>query len=497
MSSCCCRCWRSLRDHTRATRAVRPPRRELPRGRRPGLERRAGIARARALRRRAGAARRPRSPAPPPAPPACGRSPRARCGLSCGAQAALAAVLGTGSALGGGWLGLLAFGVLAGAVLALALRVAPAARALVRSLRARRAAPSAPSPRRLAAPPALAPGSERRPAAPHARPRAAGRRVVPRRGTHPIPLRKVPHVPCVPGGCSLSLAAAAVLVAAGHRRLRLRRVLAPADSHCRPASATCSAASPSTTACSATPRPPSRSPSTSTSSARSAPRRRSRRCRGSSRTTSARARPSSSLRRCTSSAPTPSAPRAWPPAPSPGPAVADRGGVLRRPRAGDSGYVTDDFLRSVVEGRRRRRRQGADRRGRRVRRMRRLERAGGDATRLGVNSTPTFTDAPGRRAAEDERLRRRSASRAAIKARCGAAARLAVAVALIGLGIASYLTVVPTPAASRCARSPTVRDRAEDGLRGARRDAGGAARAARLPRDPRLTHRVTASRPQP
>ena len=35
--------------------------------------------------------------------------------------------------LGGGWLGLLALGVLAGAVLALALRVAPAARALVRS----------------------------------------------------------------------------------------------------------------------------------------------------------------------------------------------------------------------------------------------------------------------------------------------------------------------------------------------------------------------------
>ena len=55
--------------------------------------------------------------------------------LSCGAQAALAAGVGAGSALGGGWLGLLALGVLAGAVLALALRVAPAARALVRSLR--------------------------------------------------------------------------------------------------------------------------------------------------------------------------------------------------------------------------------------------------------------------------------------------------------------------------------------------------------------------------
>ena len=57
--------------------------------------------------------------------------------LSCGAQAALATAAGAGSMLGGGWLGLLALGVLAGAVLALALRVAPAARSLARSLRAR------------------------------------------------------------------------------------------------------------------------------------------------------------------------------------------------------------------------------------------------------------------------------------------------------------------------------------------------------------------------
>ena len=49
-------------------------------------------------------------------------------------------LLGAGSALGGGWLGLLALGVLAGAVLALALRVAPAARARARAA-ARRAAP--------------------------------------------------------------------------------------------------------------------------------------------------------------------------------------------------------------------------------------------------------------------------------------------------------------------------------------------------------------------
>jgi hypothetical protein len=55
---------------------------------------------------------------------------------SCGAQAGLALLLGAGSALGGGWLGLLALGVAAGALLALALRMAPA---LVRSLR-----PSAP-----------------------------------------------------------------------------------------------------------------------------------------------------------------------------------------------------------------------------------------------------------------------------------------------------------------------------------------------------------------
>ena len=44
---------------------------------------------------------------------------------SCGAQALVASLLGAGSALGGGWLALLALGALAGAVLALALRVAP------------------------------------------------------------------------------------------------------------------------------------------------------------------------------------------------------------------------------------------------------------------------------------------------------------------------------------------------------------------------------------
>jgi hypothetical protein len=52
--------------------------------------------------------------------------------MSCAAQAGLASLLGAGSALGGGWLGLLALGVAAGGVLALALRVAPK---LVRALR--------------------------------------------------------------------------------------------------------------------------------------------------------------------------------------------------------------------------------------------------------------------------------------------------------------------------------------------------------------------------
>jgi hypothetical protein len=59
----------------------------------------------------------------------------------CGGQALLAAALGDGAALGGGWPELLAFCALAGAALALALRVAPAAAALARSLR-----PPAPRP---------------------------------------------------------------------------------------------------------------------------------------------------------------------------------------------------------------------------------------------------------------------------------------------------------------------------------------------------------------
>jgi hypothetical protein len=64
----------------------------------------------------------------------------------CGGQALLAGALGDGAALGGGWAELLAFCVVAGALLALALRIAPAAAELVRALR-----PGAPRPRIAAA----------------------------------------------------------------------------------------------------------------------------------------------------------------------------------------------------------------------------------------------------------------------------------------------------------------------------------------------------------
>jgi len=53
----------------------------------------------------------------------------------CGGQALLAGALGDGGALGGGWPELLAFCAVAGAVLALALRIAPAAEELISSLR--------------------------------------------------------------------------------------------------------------------------------------------------------------------------------------------------------------------------------------------------------------------------------------------------------------------------------------------------------------------------
>jgi hypothetical protein len=77
----------------------------------------------------------------------------------CGGQALLAAALGDGAALGGGWPELLAFCVVAGAALAFALRVAPAAIALVRSLQpvAPRPALAAVAAQILPAPPARRP----------------------------------------------------------------------------------------------------------------------------------------------------------------------------------------------------------------------------------------------------------------------------------------------------------------------------------------------------
>ena len=73
----------------------------------------------------------------------------------CGGQALLASATGQAAALGGGWPELLAFCLAAGAVIALALRAAPAAAAWVADLR-----PAAPRPRLAPAPvqsfPALA-----------------------------------------------------------------------------------------------------------------------------------------------------------------------------------------------------------------------------------------------------------------------------------------------------------------------------------------------------
>lgn len=65
----------------------------------------------------------------------------------CGGQALLAGALGDPAALGGGWPELLAFCAVAGALLAVALRIAPAAEELVRALR-----PAAPRLRIAAAP---------------------------------------------------------------------------------------------------------------------------------------------------------------------------------------------------------------------------------------------------------------------------------------------------------------------------------------------------------
>jgi hypothetical protein len=94
----------------------------------------------------------------------------------CGGQALLAGALGDGAALGGGWPELLVFCAVAGAALALALRVVPAAAELVRDLR-----PAAPR-LGLAAPVAF-----RLPAAPATRPRSPLALAAPGRGP-PAPL---------------------------------------------------------------------------------------------------------------------------------------------------------------------------------------------------------------------------------------------------------------------------------------------------------------------
>ena len=150
---------------------------------------------------------------------------------SCGAQAGVASLLGAGSALGGGWLGLLALGVLAGAVLALALRVGAEARA---GPAARRTAPPLLRRGRLATARALVDGHERRPAAPDARPRAAGRSpsataAPPPAARHPCasanahPLRTPEGVPCpAPPSPSASCASSAAPSARPPRRPRPR-----------------------------------------------------------------------------------------------------------------------------------------------------------------------------------------------------------------------------------------------------------------------------------
>jgi hypothetical protein len=94
----------------------------------------------------------------------------------CGGQALLAGALGHGAALGGGWTELLAFCALAGAALALALRAAPAAVALARSLRpaAPRARLLAAAPLRIAAPHSRAPRLLLAPSAPSRGPPSLG-----------------------------------------------------------------------------------------------------------------------------------------------------------------------------------------------------------------------------------------------------------------------------------------------------------------------------------
>ena len=154
-------------DLARATLAVRAARRELPGGRRARVARARGRRADPALRR--GAVRRhrpagPRHAARPGAPPSVARLwavGSAGVAAVCGGQALIAGALDGPAALGGGWLALVALCVLAGGVVALVLRAAPAAAAALRALR-----PAAPRP------PAAAPLLLLAPAAPRRRPRA-------------------------------------------------------------------------------------------------------------------------------------------------------------------------------------------------------------------------------------------------------------------------------------------------------------------------------------
>ena len=88
----------------------------------------------------------------------------------CGGQALIAGALDGPAALGGGWLALVALCLLAGGVVALVLRAAPAAAAALRALRPAAPRPPAAAPLLLLVPAA----PRRRPRAPHAQ-AAAGR----------------------------------------------------------------------------------------------------------------------------------------------------------------------------------------------------------------------------------------------------------------------------------------------------------------------------------
>src|SRR3954469_19946186 len=145
---------------------LRPARGERPGGGRPELAGSAGVALLMiyALAGAVCVARLARRPSPAAQPASLARLwlvGSAGVTAVCGGQALLADALHSGAVLGGGWAVLLVLCVLAGGLIALALRVAPAAAALLRSLR-----PSALRPRAAAAVSLAAPApSVRRPTA--------------------------------------------------------------------------------------------------------------------------------------------------------------------------------------------------------------------------------------------------------------------------------------------------------------------------------------------